>query len=142
MGSNRRTAPSAFSPGAARRLSLSVCVKIIGASTCAICCAAWTRTARRHFCSTKEQLIQWVYDNALMPAGEYWDYQLIQNYIYPRATFGEEPYASKLKAAPDEMIRMFKPDEIHVVVVGGETNGYWRIMGCNYQKTVSVDEWR
>jgi len=26
--------------------------------------------------------------------------------------------------------------------VGGETNGYWRIMGCNYQKTVSMDEWR
>jgi hypothetical protein len=91
---------------------------------------------------TKEKFIQWVYDNALMPAGEYWDYQLIQNYIYPRATFGEEPYASKLKARPEELIRMFKPDEIHVVVVGGETNGYWRIMGCNYQKTVSVDEWR
>jgi hypothetical protein len=28
------------------------------------------------------------------------------------------------------------------VVVGGETNGYWRIMGCNYQKTISVDAWR
>ena len=56
--------------------------------------------------------------------------------------FGEEPYASKLKAAPDELVRMFKPDEIHVVVVGGEANGYWRIMGCTYQKTVSVDEWR
>jgi len=27
-------------------------------------------------------------------------------------------------------------------VVGGETNGYWRIIGCNYQKTVSVDDWR
>ena len=91
---------------------------------------------------TKEKMIEWVYDNALMPAGEYWDYQLIQNYIYPRATFGEEPYATKLKAAPDEMVHMFKPEEIHIVVVGGETNGYWRIMGCNYQKTVSVDAWR
>src|SRR3989454_4845394 len=91
---------------------------------------------------TKEKMIEWVYENALMPAGEYWDYQLIQNYIYPRATFGEEPYASKLKAAPDEMIKMFKPDEIHVVVVGGESNGYSRIIGCNYQKTVSVDDWR
>ena len=28
-----------------------------------------------------------------------------------------------------------------VVVVGGETNGYWRIMGSNYSKTVSVDAW-
>jgi len=92
--------------------------------------------------STKEQLIAWLYDNARMPASEYWDYQLIQNYIYPRATFGEEPYASKLKALPEELIPMFRPEEIHVVVVGGETNGYWRIMGCNYQKTVSVDAWR
>src|SRR6266540_3597660 len=90
----------------------------------------------------KEALIDWIYDNARMPAGEYWDYQLIQNYIYPRATFGEEPWASKLKAAPDELIPMYQRDDIHVVVVGGETNPYWRMMGCNYQKTVSVDEWR
>jgi hypothetical protein len=67
---------------------------------------------------------------------------LIQNYIYPRATFGEEPYASKLKAAPDEQVSMFEEDEIHVVVVGGETNGYWRIMGAGYRGTVSVDAWR
>jgi hypothetical protein len=91
---------------------------------------------------TKEKLIDWVYHNAQLPAGEYWDYQLIQNYVYPRATFGEEPYATKLKAPPDELIPMFRPDEIHVVVVGGETNGYWRIMGAGYNRTVSVDAWR
>jgi hypothetical protein len=91
---------------------------------------------------TKEKLIAWIHDNARMPAGEYWDYQLIQNYVYPRATFGEEPYASMLQAAPEEMVPMFVPSDIHVVVVGGETNGYWRIMGANYAKTVSVDEWR
>ncbi|HEV2123653.1 MAG TPA: UGSC family (seleno)protein [Chloroflexota bacterium] len=91
---------------------------------------------------TKEKLIDWVYENATMPAGEYWDYQLIQNYVYPRATFGEEPHATRLKAAEDALIPMFERKNIHVVVVGGETNGYWRIMGANYQKTVSVDEWR
>ena len=32
---------------------------------------------------TKDKLIDWIYNNACMPAGEYWDYQLIQNYIYP-----------------------------------------------------------
>lgn len=90
----------------------------------------------------KSDLIAWLYDNARMPASEYWDYQLIQNYVYPRATFGEEPWATKLKAAPDELIPMFRPEDIHVVVVGGETNGYWRIMGCTYQQTVSVDAWR
>jgi hypothetical protein len=77
-----------------------------------------------------------------MPAGEYWDYQLIQNYIYPRATFGEEPYATKLKAQEDELIPMFRREQIQVVVVGGETNGYWRIFGAGYNKTVSVDDWR
>src|SRR6266446_4049689 len=91
---------------------------------------------------TKEKLIDWIYNNACMAAGEYWDYQLIQNYIYPRATYGEEPYASMLKADPDEMIHMFKKEEIQVVVVGGETNGYWRIFGANYGTTVSVDKWR
>jgi len=91
---------------------------------------------------TKQQVIDWVHENAEMPAGEYWDYQLIQNYRYPRATFGEEPYASKLKAAPDEMIPMFNHEEINVVVVGGETNGYWRIIGAALRKSVSIDQWR
>ncbi len=92
--------------------------------------------------TTKEKLIDWLYDNARLPASEFWDYQLIQNYIYPRATYGEEPWASLLRAAPDDLIPMFEREAIHVIVVGGETNGYWRIMGCNYAKTVSIDEWR
>ena len=91
---------------------------------------------------TKEKLIEWVYQNATMEAAEYWDYQLIQNYIYPRATYGEEPFASRLAVPDDEMIPMFLEDEVHVTVVGGETNGYWRIMGATYRGTVSVDEWR
>ena len=91
---------------------------------------------------TKEKLIQWVHDNATMPAAVYWDYQLIENYVYPHALNGVEPYATKLKAAPDEPIPIFKLDDIHVVVVGGETNGYWRMMGCNYRGSASVDEWR
>jgi hypothetical protein len=92
--------------------------------------------------TTKAALLDWLHDAARMPASEYWDYQLVQNYIYPRATFGEEPWATKLRAAPDELIPMFRREDIQVLVVGGETNGYWRIMGCAYQKTVSVDEWR
>jgi len=90
----------------------------------------------------KDALIDWLYDTARMRASEYWDYQLIQNYVYPRATFGEEPWATKLEAAPEEEIPMFRREDIHVVVVGGETNGYWRIMGGNYQKTEPVDPWR
>ena len=91
---------------------------------------------------TKEKLIDWIHETATMPAGVYWDYQLIENYVYPRALNGEEPYATMLKAKEDALIRVYPKDKIHVVVVGGETNGYWRIVGCNYGKTVSVDEWR
>jgi hypothetical protein len=90
----------------------------------------------------KEMLIQWLHDQATLPAGVYWDYQLIQNYVYPRALKGQEPYATRLQAADDELIPIFRLQDIHVLVVGGETNGYWRIMGCNYHKTVSIDAWR
>ena len=91
---------------------------------------------------TKEKLIRWVHENATLPAGVYWDYQLIENYVYPRALNGAEPYATLLQAEEDELIRFIPEERINVVVVGGETNGYWRIMGCNYGKTVSVDAWR
>lgn len=91
---------------------------------------------------TKEKLIRWIHENATLPASVYWDYQLVQNYIYPRALNNEEPYATWLKADDDEEIPMFRLEDIQVAVVGGETNGYWRIMGGYYQKTISVDTWR
>jgi hypothetical protein len=90
----------------------------------------------------KKKLIRWIHETAQLPAGRYWDLQLVQNYIYPRATYGEEPFASNLKAAPDQMIRIFPEGDINVVVVGGEANGYWQIMGATYRKTVLIDAWR
>lgn len=90
----------------------------------------------------KAALIAWLHETAKMPAGRYWDMQLIQNYVYPRATYGEEPMASGLSAAPDEPIHMFPLESINVVVVGGETNGYWQIMGSRLTATISIDEWR
>lgn len=90
----------------------------------------------------KAALIRWLHETAEMPAGRYWDLQLVQNYIYPRATFGEEPLATNLKAGPDELIRIFQEKDINVVVVGGESNGYWQILGARYRETVSIDDWR
>ena len=57
---------------------------------------------------------------------------MIQNEVLPRALNGKEPYATMLKTAADELIRVWSEDQIQVVVVGGETNGYWRIMGASY----------
>ena len=49
--------------------------------------------------------------------------------------------ASAIEKKPEEPIRIFPENEINVVVVGGEANGYWRIMGAKYRKTVSIDAW-
>jgi hypothetical protein len=90
----------------------------------------------------KADLIRWIHETATMPAGRYWDLQLVQNYVYPWATFGREPEATMLKAAEDEEIRIYQEKNINVVVVGGEANGYWRIMGANYRKSINIDDWR
>ncbi|WP_370223631.1 UGSC family (seleno)protein [Pararhodobacter marinus] len=90
----------------------------------------------------KAALIDGIHELGKMKAGEYWDLQLVQNYVYPRATFGEEPFASRLKAAPDEMIHKFVKERINAIVVGGEANGYWQIASAMRHATLSIDEWR
>lgn len=92
--------------------------------------------------NTKQALIRWLHDTATMPAQRYWDLQLVQNYIYPRATFGDEPVASRLKAAPEQEIPIFVEKDINVIVLGGEANGYWQMMGAKHQASVNIDDWR
>jgi hypothetical protein len=61
----------------------------------------------------------------------------------PRALAGIEPYATMLKAKPDEHIKMFRPQDIHVVVVGGETGAMWKMIGGGPRLTISpIDPWR
>jgi hypothetical protein len=91
---------------------------------------------------TKETLIDWCAANALLTAREYWDNQWIQYLMRPRAVTGIDPYASRLRAAPDDEIQIFEPSEINIVVAGGETQGAWRIMSGALRATVSIDAWR
>jgi len=92
---------------------------------------------------TKEKLIRWLHDNAQLPASEFWDNQWIQTLVKPLAEAGVEPWASKLKADPDELVTMFDEQDIHIVVTGGETQGAWKLFGGSWRgKIVSVDEWR
>jgi hypothetical protein len=92
---------------------------------------------------TKQKLIDWCVEHALLPAREYWDNQWIQTLHHPRALAGIEPYATMLKAKPDELIRMFRPQDIHVVVAGGETGAMWKMLGGGPRVTItSIDSWR
>ena len=56
---------------------------------------------------TKQKLIDWCAENARLPAREYWDDQWVQTLLRPLAVAGVEPYASRLKAAPDDIVQMF-----------------------------------
>ncbi len=48
-----------------------------------------------------------------------------------------------LAAAPDELVRMFRPEDIHVVVVGGETGATWKMIGGGPRlNVVDIDPWR
>ncbi|NML43388.1 hypothetical protein HHL11_06465 [Ramlibacter sp. G-1-2-2] len=91
---------------------------------------------------TKAKLIRWLHETAEMPAARYWDLQLIQNYVYTRATFGGHPKTKYLNVAHDAPVRIFEEEDIHVVVAGGESNGYWQMYGARHKATVNIDEWR
>jgi len=93
--------------------------------------------------SSKCDLTEWIRENARKPASVYWDHQIVRNYILPNATAGKEPAASRLRSGSgDDLIELFEPDAIGVVVVGGSTKPYWCVAGPRYMTTVSVDDWR
>ncbi len=77
---------------------------------------------------SKQALIEWCAENAQMTARDYWDEQWITTLVKPHAEAGVEPYASRLKAAPDEMISIFRPEDIEIVVAGGETQGAFKMI--------------
>jgi hypothetical protein len=91
---------------------------------------------------TKEKLINWCAENAQLTAREYWDNQWIQYLMRPRAVAGVEPYASRFRAKPDELIPLFEPADINIVVAGGETQGAWKMISGAVRGIVSIDEWR
>jgi hypothetical protein len=93
---------------------------------------------------SKEKLIEWCARNARVTAREYWDNQWTQSILRPRGVAGVEPYATRLKADPDETIEIYTEDEIRIVVAGGETQGAWKMFGGVHRPgyTVEIDKWR
>jgi hypothetical protein len=75
----------------------------------------------------KQALIAWCAEHATLPARDYWDDQWITTFNRPLAAAGIEPFASRLKAAADAPVRLYTPDEIKIVVTGGETQAAFKI---------------
>jgi hypothetical protein len=59
-----------------------------------------------------------------------------------RAVAGVEPSASRWRAKPDDIVRIFEPWEINIVVACGETQGAWKMIGGSLRAKVSIDAWR
>jgi hypothetical protein len=67
----------------------------------------------------------------------------MQTLVRPWAVVGQEPYATHLKAEPDEIVQMFRPQDINVVVVGGESGGTYKMLaGSLRDSIVKIDDWR
>ena len=75
----------------------------------------------------KRALIEWCAENAQLPARDYWDDQWVTTFYRPLAAAGVEPYASRAQAAPDELVKLYTPDAINVIVTGGETQAAFKI---------------
>ena len=93
---------------------------------------------------SKQKLSEWCAHNARMTAREYWDNQSVQTIYRPRAVSGIEPWASRLRAAPDDLIEIFRPEDISIVVMGGGTQAAWKMVSGMLRENsmVSIDEWR
>ena len=93
---------------------------------------------------SKEQLIDWIYNNTKITAGEWRDdFYSVQNFVLPYAREGHEPYASWLKLPKDAMIpRISKASRITIISVGGGTNFFWQAGDFGLTTSVSIDKWR
>jgi hypothetical protein len=92
---------------------------------------------------TKQDYSRWLSQNVKIPAGRYWKTDYIDMLVTPMATKGIEPFASWKKAPEDELINhYFNPDNINIIVVGGETSPLWKTTDYNYVTSASIDKWR
>jgi hypothetical protein len=102
---------------------------------------------------TKQSLIEWCAEHAKLPARDYWDNQWTTTLNKPLGVAGIEPFATRLKAGPDELVNLFRPEDLRIVVTGGETQGGFRFLSGRYlgrgpgtdnktKPTVLIDAWR
>ena len=93
--------------------------------------------------STKQDFARWMSKNITMPAGQYWKTDYIDMLVASQADAGVEPYASWKKLPDDALIAPYhNPDNINILVVGGETSPLWKASDYVFVASASVDKWR
>ncbi len=92
---------------------------------------------------TPEKLSRYLCENFRMTAGQFWGSDVVYSLVEPGARNGIEPYASWLKLPKDARIAPYtSPENINMVVVGGETQALWLTTDMWHVKTAPIDKWR
>jgi hypothetical protein len=92
--------------------------------------------------ATKQDYSRWLSQNCKIPAGRFWETDYIDMLVAPLAYKGVEPFASWKKASEDELIPHYNiPENINIVVVGGETSPLWKTTDYGYVTSSSIDKW-
>lgn len=92
---------------------------------------------------TKQDLSRWLSEHVEIPAGQYWGADVIYAFMAPLARQGVEPYATWARLPKDALIKPYNdPNQINIVIVGGETNPLWLTTDLLYTQSASVDKWR
>lgn len=93
--------------------------------------------------ATKQDFARWLSQNIKMPAGQFWKTDYIDMLVTSQADAGVEPYATWKKLPDDALIAPYhKPENINIIVVGGETSPLWKASDFSYVASASVDKWR
>jgi hypothetical protein len=93
--------------------------------------------------NTKMDYCRHLSENIKMSAGDYWKTDHIDMLVTPEAHRGVEPFASWKSLPDDALIAPFYiPENINLIVVGGETSPLWKASEYGYSGSASVDEWR
>jgi hypothetical protein len=93
--------------------------------------------------NTKQDFARWMSQNIKMPAGQYWKTDYIDMLVASEAYKGVEPYASWKKLPDEALIAPYhKPENINIIIVGGETSPLWKVADYGYAGSAPVDKWR
>jgi hypothetical protein len=92
---------------------------------------------------TKQDFCKHLSKNIKMKNGQFWKTDYIDMLVASEAYKGVEPYASWKKLPDDAMIAPYhNPDNINIIVVGGETSPLWKASDYGYSGSFPVDRWR
>ncbi|HEY95499.1 MAG TPA: hypothetical protein G4O15_11250 [Dehalococcoidia bacterium] len=92
---------------------------------------------------TKMDYCRHLSENIRIKAEDYWKTDHIDMLVSSEAARGVEPFAT-WKALPDDALfaPFHMPENINLIVVGGETSPLWKASEYGYSGSASVDKWR